>query len=669
MSTTTWHEVSEDETEAFRGRLDDALFSDSPTTAPARRVLIGEALIPSESAFALPTAADRSIWAVEGSSDRNAIDRILRIAAEERGTDWVSPRASAAARVHADGDRTGWEDVAFERQRRLSRATVAAAVTLGDAELAEVLDGTWLLCEQSSWCWPAHDDAFAAQGRVLPDVTAPFLDLGAGEVVAQLAWIDHLLGHELEERFPGLRARVRHEARVRVFEPFLARRDWHWLGLDGDVHNWNPWIHGNVLVAALRLLDGPTEADTRAEIVDLCIQGLDRYVSVLPEDGAIDEGYAYWWNGACRALEALEVLRHATGGTLDGFSVPALRATVAFPHRMHLGGPWYLNLADGQARPPVEQPWHALHRAARAVGDAEAAAHAAAHRRRGHPAATETEGLGRLLRGITDPAWVDADAGSSPLPHHVWLPSTQVLLARSTAGTSAGLTLAVKGGHNGEHHNHNDVGSFVVASDGVPVLVDAGRPTYTLQTFGPDRYDIWTMQSGWHNAPTLDGHDQLPGPDYAAADVNVSLTDEVEFSAEIAEAYPATSIRSWRRTARLDRTAKRIEIVDAWVRDGVGDGADEPVESRAPTEVRLIIAGEVSLVDDGAYVHPLDGATPVRLTWPAGLEVSQEIRRLDDPLLRDVWGPRLTRLSLDVTSHTGLRVAVELHPNDGMDGR
>ena len=213
---------------------------------------------------------------------------------------------------------------------------------------------------------------------MLGDIDAPYLDLGAGEVVGQLAWLDHLLGDGLERRYPGVRARIRREARVRVIEPFVRRRDWHWLGLDGDVHNWNPWIHGNVLVAALALMEADDPA--RSEVIALVIEGIDRYVAVLPQDGAIDEGYAYWWNGACRALEALDILSHATGDRLDAFDVPALRATVAFPHRMHLGGPWYLNLADGPARPPAAQPWHALHRAARRVGDADAEAHAAAHR-------------------------------------------------------------------------------------------------------------------------------------------------------------------------------------------------------------------------------------------------------------------------------------------------
>lgn len=207
---------------------------------------------------------------------------------------------------------------------------------------------------------------------------------------------------------------VRHEVRTRVLEPFVRRRDWHWLGLDGDVHNWNPWIHGNVLVAALALVADPGE---RARVVALVVEGLDRYVAALPDDGAIDEGYAYWWNGACRALEALDVLAHATGGALEASSVPALRATVAFPHRMHLGGPWYLNVADGQARPPTDQPWHALHRAARTAGDDDAVRHAAAHRVPGGPVATEREGLGRLLRALTDPVWGAADpTPGSPSP-------------------------------------------------------------------------------------------------------------------------------------------------------------------------------------------------------------------------------------------------------------
>jgi hypothetical protein len=621
-------------------------------------------------ALPVPTAADRSMWGPDGRADSIIRRDILHRAEADLARPWPLPLASAAARVHEDGDRDGWEQIVFERQRRLSRAAVTATDTLDDVWLREVLDGAWLLCEQSSWCWPAHDDARTATGSVLAVVTDPYLDLGAGEAVGQLAWLDHLLGEHLDERYPGIRARIRHEARVRVFEPFTRRRDWHWLGLDGDVHNWNPWIHANVLVAALRLLDAPAEASERATIVALCLEGLDRYVTSLPEDGAIDEGYAYWWNGACRALEALDIVRHATGGVLDASSIPALRETVAFPHRMHLGGAWYLNVADGQANPPVAQPWHALHRAALAMGDTDAAAHAASHRGAGEPAATEAEGLGRLLRGMTDPEWIGAAAAASPLPRDVWLPSVEVLVARTAGGTSSGLTLAAKGGHNGEHHNHNDVGSFVVASDGVPVIVDAGRPTYTLQTFGPDRYDIWTMRSGWHNVPVIRGREQSPGRAFAASEARISIGDATSFTADIAGAYPDSGIAYWLRTVRLERARGAVVIEDAWG----APGQHPPVEhdetrQRDQTAVRMLLAGVVRLAEASVHVTPLHGATPVRITWPADVTASLVVRGLDDPMLSDVWGERLTRLDLDVTHRRDIVVTVELDSTTVKDTR
>src|SRR5262245_51965272 len=259
----------------------------------------GDMLAPPEVCLPVPPASDRRTWAPR-AVHAETVDSLRERAEPELGSPWPVPLASAYARYFRDGDRDGYEQVVVARQRRLSRAAVLAAVTLDPAWVDEVADGATALCEQSSWCWPAHDDTRSAHGAVVPTVTDPYLDLGAGEVAAQLAWVDHLLGDQLDEHVPGVRARIRHEADRRVLAPFLARRDWHWLGLSGDVHNWSAWIHGNILVAALRLVDDPAR---RAALVELVVQGLDRYVASIPPDGAIDEGYAYWWNGACRALE------------------------------------------------------------------------------------------------------------------------------------------------------------------------------------------------------------------------------------------------------------------------------------------------------------------------------------------------------------------------------
>jgi hypothetical protein len=596
--------------------------------------LLARVLVPPDASLPVPPAHDRAAW----SEPHAATLRHLRAQAErDLENPWPAPLASQYARYFRDGNREAYERRVFARQRRLTRAAVLAAATLDDTWLDEVVDGVTLLCEQSSWCWPAHDDTRSVHGAVVPTVTDPYLDLGAGEVAAQLAWVDHLLAEPLDAYAPGLRARIRHEVRRRVLDPFARRRDWHWLGLDGDVHNWSAWIHGNVLVAALRLVDDPV---SRAALVALAVEGLDRYVASLPADGAIDEGHGYWWNGACRAHEALDLLAHATGGALGGVPGDALRHTVAFPHRMHLGGDWYLNHADGSARLAETPPWHALHRAARRVGDPHAAAHAAAHRRPDAPVADEEQGLGRLLRALTDPEWTIVVPAVPPLPRDVWLPSTQVLLARRTAGSAAGLTLAVKGGHNGEHHNHNDVGSVVVALHGVPVLVDAGRPTYTARTFGPDRYGIWTMRGDWHNVPLIRGTAQAPGRAYTARDVTAAAA---ELSLDLAAAYPRDDVRCWRRTARLDRHSGRIEVTDAWELD--------PDPGAAPTHVHLLVAGEVRLGPGRAEITALDGAGRVALTWrPGSAPCTATVRVLDDPMLAGVWGERLTRLEIDVTA-------------------
>ena len=585
----------------------------------------------------LPLPTDRATWA--GVDDRGLVAQ----AQAERGTPWPQPLASQYARYRRDGDRVAYEDRVFGREDRLTRAVVAALVTADPAWADEVADGVTLLCEQSSWCWPAHDVAAAALGTVVPVVTEPVLDLGAGEVAARLAWIDHVLGDQLGAQVPGVRRRIRHEVRTRVLDPFTARDDWGWL--QPPLSNWTAWIHGNVLTAALVLLDPPE----RDAVVARVVGGLGDYLASLPPDGAIDEGYAYWWQGACRALEALTLLEHATGE--DASTWPVVRAIVDYPHTMHLGGRWYLAVGDGTATPPVDMPWHVLHAWALRTGSSAAAAHAAAeHARSELPV---RGGIGRTLGALLHDAWPTPTPGS-PLPAHVWFPSTQVGLARENAGSSRGLTVALKGGHNDESHNHDDLGSVVVAVDGVPVVVDPGRPTYTAQTFGPDRYDLWPMQSSWHSVPQVRGVPQDHGPQFRASEPHVAA-DGTTLQLDLTAAYPTTDLRRWTRTVTLDRQRSRVLVADDWDVAAGGTG----------TVVHWMLAGSVEVTAPGhATIHPLENARTTHLTWdPATVTSSLTVRPLDDPMLADVWGDHLTRLELSVddsSGHGSLVVSVEL---------
>lgn len=111
-------------------------------------------------------------------------------------------------------------------------------------------------------------------------------------------------------------------------------------------------------------------------------------------------------------------------------------------------------------------------------------------------------------------------------------------------------------------------GSFTLYKNGLPVFVDIGVESYTGKTFSQDRYEIWTMQSGYHNLPTLMGLDEKDGAAYCATDITVSRGDDVaSLSMELAGAYPLLPCAdapapSYRRCVALHKTKNCVVVTD-----------------------------------------------------------------------------------------------------------
>ena len=115
--------------------------------------------------------------------------------------------------------------------------------------------------------------------------------------------------------------------------------------------------------------------------------------------------------------------------------------------------------------------------------------------------------------------------------------------------------MAAKGGYNAESHNHNDAGTFSLWYKNTPVFIDAGVGTYTRQTFGPERYSIWTMRSKYHNLPTINGVEQNFGKEFKATDLKVNAGKK-QLSMNIATAYPAEAkAQNWTRSYQLNEKA------------------------------------------------------------------------------------------------------------------
>ncbi|MBP3240331.1 MAG: heparinase II/III family protein [Oribacterium sp.] len=94
-----------------------------------------------------------------------------------------------------------------------------------------------------------------------------------------------------------------------------------------------------------------------------------------------------------------------------------------------------------------------------------------------------------------------------------------------------------------EYCHPNDVGSFILYKNKKPFIIDLGVGSYTKKTFSKDRYDIWTMQSQYHNLPNFydaEGHliMEHDGEDFRATDVICHMDETgAELSMELRKAY------------------------------------------------------------------------------------------------------------------------------------
>jgi hypothetical protein len=118
-----------------------------------------------------------------------------------------------------------------------------------------------------------------------------------------------------------------------------------------------------------------------------------------------------------------------------------------------------------------------------------------------------------------------------------------------------GIMLAIKGGNNGENHNQNDLGAFIIHLSGESLIADLGSGTYTRDYFGPGRYDILVNSSRGHDVPLINDSVQSTGREFRAKVVHHSSAragDVLEL--ELSGAYPPEAgLVSLRRRATLLR--------------------------------------------------------------------------------------------------------------------
>lgn len=493
----------------------------------------------------------------EASFSENAKSVILKYAEEYLEEDFELILAHSYMRYEKNGNRSIYEGEYFKRRRMTWYLFLGEYIERKGRFLEKLIDGIWLILDECTWVIPAHTKIRIDYTPKLPFYykhEVDVVDLFAAETGAMLSFISYLGKPFLDEVTPVICDRILYEVQRRVLYPYLNYSDYWWMGyVRRNINNWCPWITSNVLLSCA--LCEP-DIETRKKITYKSMEVIDHFTLIYHEDGGCDEGPNYWTAAGAAYFDYLEILYDITGGRANVFDQPFIRSIGEYIAKVciNIDKNYYINFADAGPKVMINRNL------------------VARFGRRTKSKMLETFGLScpepdlavpmqfslyRALKTYCE-TLPQREASEYAYPEKVWFEGIQVMVRREFTSDHSGFFFAMKGGHNQESHNHNDVGHFVVYADGEPMLIDIGVGTYCADTFNENRYKIFTMRSSYHNLPTFNDVEQKNGFAYHSDDVMYD-EDQNRLQMNLTNAYPTESgLLEYIRTGELNNGVIKI---------------------------------------------------------------------------------------------------------------
>ncbi len=564
-----------------------------------------------------PTCADRAAWDALGRRDDF---RAIVAAAEKLLT---QPLPEQSEELFLDFSRTGnrrpWERVAFSRRGRIKTLVLAECVENKGRFVPAIRDLVAALCDEPTWVYPAHDRSLGNFRRERIDI-----DLGSAYVAGELSLAYYLLGDKLGE---DTRTLIQTTVAARILDPFTdmvrGKRDSNWW-LKGE-NNWNSVCLAGVTEAALSLV---RERERRAFFIAAAEQSSKHYLSGFTADGYCSEGLAYWNYGFTHYAQLAIVIERATHGRVDLMAADGARKPAGFGARSEIIGGVYPTFADCpmNTRPSailvdyIERRRSAESRTPRA-------------------STTKGRGLAQTVAFTFGASGSRSGAEQGVVEEHLrtWFDEAGVLICRPAPGTPERLGVALKGGHNAEHHNHNDVGSFIVVVNDRPVLVDPGTEVYTARTFSSRRYESKVLNSFGHPVPVVAGKLQRTGARACGRVLEREFTDARDsLTLDISAAYDVASLQRLERKFVYERgSAECLRVIDT-------------VEFSEPErfELALVTFGKWSQVSTNVLRVDDEGRAVDVEILTGGVEFAVNAEEIDEDVR---IGKKPTRIAITLT--------------------
>jgi hypothetical protein len=481
-----------------------------------------------------------------------------------------------------NGNRTLFQDAYFERRERFLVYCLAAWLWKKPEDIAALEDIIWAICDEYSWCLPAHmggKSLLPRKDKTIHGgiVTAPEfdnsikLDLFSCETGFALAEGCAMLEAVLS---PLVLERARNETYRRLIKSYLeygALQHWELLEM-----NWCAVCGGSLGAAAMYLIEDDLFL---AGILQKLMPTFERFIRSFSSDGVCIEGLSYWTYGISFYVTFANLLFHRTGGKVDLLADPRFAAIARFQQYGYFSGGDTLSFSDA-------------HSAGFKMGLSSLLAERFDDIRvppKQYLMDLQTEQRGRFSPTLRDFIWTDEKYFRPfEIPRCTVFPDAQWMLCRT--GETA---FAAKGGHNDEPHNHNDVGNFIYYKKGKMVFCDLGAGEYTKAYFNEDRYTIFCNRSDSHNVPIINGQGQEAGQNYRAK--NCDMKDDGTMSLDIGPAYNVPGLESLKRDFHFDVSSGALTLKDTFVFDSKA----QPIKERFITLYVPRIENEKVFIDTG----------------------------------------------------------------------
>ena len=465
------------------------------------------------------------------------------------------------------GNRIRYESVYFERRKFLSVYGMISylekqeygTLSAGTKEkLIQIIKG---ICREECWALPAHVN------RSENPRWSVTVDLFAAETAQTLADLADHLRADIGEDVYG---EIAENADRRVLQPFFDSPVPYGQWEHAD-HNWNAVCAGSIGSVCLHLKREDAK-ELEKKLKRIC-QALTHYIAGFSEDGACLEGLGYYTYGMNYFVHFAGELYQYTGGKQDllkGEWGPFTaggndkrRRIASFQNKCFFPDGRTVSFSDGNSHDTFRVGLScalALYFPEVSLPDmSRAAAFGDDHCFRFVPLKMDMLVTEKYLKEKK------AEESSGSLPGKVQKPAGTFVVLEDAGWcigkAENGVGFACKGGHNGEPHNHNDIGHFIYEAGGVFLLTDLGAGEYTKEYFSQDRYSVFCNHSDSHSVPVINGKGQEAGVEYACRQFEAN-SGEVRL--ELAGAYAEGLLDSLKRTFSFDPKSGELSVEDAF---------------------------------------------------------------------------------------------------------